>query len=1476
MLSFAAAASSKDRRAASPSPSRGAFRAPAYLTATATAGAAAPPAHAAHPTHLGFDSRGPSFDVDDSAGAAAVGASIVRSPSHYLPARALQAVSPFDRRSISPPPAAPSPPPPRASIEWPTLSTRSSAAALSLPRRPVPAAPPHSNQLAMAASRTFSQRPFRVSSPPAPPTSTAFHPQPPLVHDAAQKSFFNLFGSLRPSSATGFSPPEHYHSGSVFQFSEGRAAHSDVDEMNERSSGSATDDQEDDDNDCSLDHPPLNVDDAGDNVPLFASLPRGRLFRSTTKQPPASPPNKQVFQDISPADAKPSKHNNNVKKSSIDDDEAPLGMILMQQKQQQLQQQQEQQHQQPQLQQSHLSNSRVKSPMRRHDSEDDDLPLARFQAEHTAASLDRPDRRPTRTRRKSSAQQSLQQQLQQFSVEAANHPLPKMDEKQLTSKLSPVRMPATHPRRITTRIYIDSSKSYKTVILSDTLQADAVISELFAVAGNSISRDNIDDSIDPRKIIKSFTAQLTEFIKSIIGKWPKVEGRLDVEIKPGKFRPRYVSLREDAIFSKERESERETLLCRLSHFDVYTLISPRKRATTQFAFALRSTKDLTIFENSDEYVHFFCADSNEQLTDWVFGIRLAKSEAMFAERPDLFTEYENIPARSAPPLRQPLSLGHSAIGQSGAKLLQDLNSENVVIPSNSLIGRSLSVVRKPVDVTTQPQQTLLSFSPKMPEKQENSIQTSRQVDKAESMKNANKPLLSFETEMHKESQPVAQQPLRRAGTTLLTFPSQKRAFSNPLLAEVDNTFAMDSAVFEACDMPLSTTQTSIEAYDEATLREIQRFLNRAWEDEMASVAADLEDISKQMQLKSATSAAVNPQEAMSPTSQKLMSSGGESRSKLKQKQFSPQEMDPGIDFPAKASSAAAKAHNANRAQAALGVSQNKGPTVAAPQLHRSRSQRITGSGTTAFASQFYSSGAGGGGKIGNSGPLVDLGDVHNCTVCGCSEFKTIFGQNGVVMRDGRKEFQTQGEQRKLHGVPGEIIRNNEQFSKKFDMGSCASKQSEPFASADNTTTRDAENRNEKKQDAAAAAKAAKKSKQIDKQLAETNKEESIKILLLARALSLLRAAMLSFNLEMLRHQSFDFTGTAEAGKSTVLKQLRIIHGGGFSNTDIEVYRCAVRRNIYDTTRSLTEAMRILRIPYGFDAAAATSSSACAASRVSLTEGSRMLLLPVAQEGHSKFQDLVASDAARIYESRGEFGSMSNAETIDAIRKAVSCFRAPTVDFSAPLGADTVAAVKLLWADTGIRYCFSRANEFCSLTYTPTNQDILSLRIMTSGVYETIVVIDKNVFKVYDVGGQKSERRKWIHVFDNVTAIFFLFDTSAYNQFTAEDASVNRITEAIAVFSFISSHAAFKTTTIMVFLNKVDLLKEKLSDRNPISLYFPEYTGENEYKTVVQFYIDKINESNGASDRQLFFHLTQANDTEKMKAVLTTVVDSIVV
>ena len=60
------------------------------------------------------------------------------------------------------------------------------------------------------------------------------------------------------------------------------------------------------------------------------------------------------------------------------------------------------------------------------------------------------------------------------------------------------------------------------------------------------------------------------------------------------------------------------------------------------------------------------------------------------------------------------------------------------------------------------------------------------------------------------------------------------------------------------------------------------------------------------------------------------------------------------------------------------------------------------------------------------------------------------------------------------------------------------------------------------------------------------------------------------------------------------------------------------------------------------------------------------------------------------------------------------------------------------------------------------------RARTIGITETVFQLREHEMLMVDVGGQKSERRKWIHCFQDVTSILFLVSLSGYDQCLVED------------------------------------------------------------------------------------------------------------
>ncbi len=94
----------------------------------------------------------------------------------------------------------------------------------------------------------------------------------------------------------------------------------------------------------------------------------------------------------------------------------------------------------------------------------------------------------------------------------------------------------------------------------------------------------------------------------------------------------------------------------------------------------------------------------------------------------------------------------------------------------------------------------------------------------------------------------------------------------------------------------------------------------------------------------------------------------------------------------------------------------------------------------------------------------------------------------------------------------------------------------------------------------------------------------------------------------------------------------------------------------------------------------------------------------------------------------------------------------------------------------------------------------------------------------DVGGQRSERRKWIHFFQGVHAVLFIAAINEFNQTHYEDEQKNRLTESLELFRDICRNQYFAETAMILFLNKRDLFDEKIRSGANLSLRFPEFTG----------------------------------------------------
>ncbi len=145
----------------------------------------------------------------------------------------------------------------------------------------------------------------------------------------------------------------------------------------------------------------------------------------------------------------------------------------------------------------------------------------------------------------------------------------------------------------------------------------------------------------------------------------------------------------------------------------------------------------------------------------------------------------------------------------------------------------------------------------------------------------------------------------------------------------------------------------------------------------------------------------------------------------------------------------------------------------------------------------------------------------------------------------------------------------------------------------------------------------------------------------------------------------------------------------------------------------------------------------------------------------------------------------------------------------------------------------------------------------------------------DVGGQRSERKKWIHCFEGVTAIIFCVAMSEYDLVLDEDDEMNRMRESMKLFESICNNKWFTETSIILFLNKKDLFQQKIQV-SPLTICFPEYKGANTYEETSQYIESKFEELNRLpKQKQIYYHFTCATDTENISFVFNAVTDVII-
>ncbi|KAJ8913844.1 hypothetical protein NQ315_003753 [Exocentrus adspersus] len=307
-------------------------------------------------------------------------------------------------------------------------------------------------------------------------------------------------------------------------------------------------------------------------------------------------------------------------------------------------------------------------------------------------------------------------------------------------------------------------------------------------------------------------------------------------------------------------------------------------------------------------------------------------------------------------------------------------------------------------------------------------------------------------------------------------------------------------------------------------------------------------------------------------------------------------------------------------------------------------------------------------------------------------------------------------------------------------------------------------------------------------------------------------------------------GAGESGKSTFLKQMRIIYGIKFESDIVREYQQVIYQNLVKGMKVLADARAKLDIPWG-------DNNNVDLGRELLRFDNSLVLSPIRFSQYSPLLSRLWQDAGirRAFERRREFQLSDSVE-----------------------------------------YFLNNLERISQPDYIPTNKDILHCRKATKGITEFVIHINSIPFLFVDVGGQRSQRQKWFQCFDSVTSILFLVSSSEFDQVLLEDRKTNRLEESKNIFDTIVNNVIFDSVSIILFLNKFDLLQRKV--KNPetdIRWYFPQFTGNSHsLQDVQKFILSMFVGVKRNPKKPLYHHFTTAVDTENIKVVFNSVKDTI--
>jgi len=189
------------------------------------------------------------------------------------------------------------------------------------------------------------------------------------------------------------------------------------------------------------------------------------------------------------------------------------------------------------------------------------------------------------------------------------------------------------------------------------------------------------------------------------------------------------------------------------------------------------------------------------------------------------------------------------------------------------------------------------------------------------------------------------------------------------------------------------------------------------------------------------------------------------------------------------------------------------------------------------------------------------------------------------------------------------------------------------------------------------------------------------------------------------------------------------------------------------------------------------------------------------------------------------------------------------------------------------YFFTHALRFAGEAYKANDQDALMAKLHTTGLVETQFTMHGLDFTVIDVGGQRSERRKWLHCFTEVSAVIYFVALDEYPMTLEEDNETNRFEESIRLFTDVVGSPWFVDNLCILFLNKMDLMPDTIK-RYPLDVFFKDFNKADAKDVEKSIEFLKSKYVGNYVGKNIATHPTCAIDPENVLKVFTSIRDRI--